>query len=60
MVTFHEHLALSGRATGSKVTSEPGGYSVSSIAVALGSYQPVGTMTTTLNGRVYRQPASFS
>lgn len=59
LVTFHEQLTLSGRDTGSKVTSEPGGYSVSAIAVATGAYQPTGTMTTTLNGHAYTQPVSY-
>jgi hypothetical protein len=58
-ITFHEHLTLSGAHTGTKVTSEPGGYSVSQIAVAFGTYQPTGTMTTTLDGHVYTQPPSY-
>jgi hypothetical protein len=58
-VTFHENLTLSGQHTGTKVTSEPGGYTVSSIAIAFGTYQPTGTMTTTIDGHVYRQPPSY-
>jgi hypothetical protein len=58
-VTFHENLTLGGANTGTKLTSEPGGYSVSQIAIAFGAYQPTGTMTTTVNGQVYTQPPSY-
>jgi hypothetical protein len=58
--TFHEDLKLSGKNTGSEVTSEPGGYTIAPTASLVhGAYQPTGTITTTVNGKVYRQPASY-
>ncbi|WP_416970788.1 hypothetical protein [Streptomyces sp. 4F14] len=59
-VTFHTRLRVSGEHTGTRTTSEPGGYTVSPLSSLQGSYQPVGTMTTVLDGRVYAQPVSYS
>ncbi|WP_460060631.1 hypothetical protein [Streptomyces sp. YKOK-I1] len=58
-VTFHEHLRVTGKHTGTKTTSEPGGYTISPLSAFQGAYQPVGTMTTVLDGRVYAQPPSY-
>ncbi|WP_307874258.1 hypothetical protein [Frankia sp. AgW1.1] len=58
-ITFHENLNLTGKHTGTKKTSEPGGYTISPRAVISGTYNPVGTMTTTLDGHTYNQPGSF-
>ncbi len=58
--TFHEALRLSGQNTGTEVTSEPGGYTIAPTASLVhGTYEPTGTMTTTLNGRVYTQPPPY-
>ena len=58
--TFHEALRLSGRNTGSEVTSEPGGYTIAPTASLVhGTYQPTGTITTTFNGRTYHQPPPY-
>ncbi|MET8982774.1 hypothetical protein ABZX85_45080 [Streptomyces sp. NPDC004539] len=59
-VTFHTRLRVSGEHTGTRTTSEPGGYTVSPLSSLRGSYRPVGTMTTVLDGRVYAQPVSYS
>ncbi|MFB4298683.1 hypothetical protein [Actinomadura sp. NTSP31] len=56
-LTFHEDLWLSGRETGRKVTSEPGGFVLSPSSLQ-SDFQATGTMTTTIDGRTYRQPAN--
>ena len=59
--TFHEALRLSGKNTGTQVTSEPGGYTIAPTASLVhGTYEPTGTMTTTVNGTLYKQPAPFN
>jgi hypothetical protein len=58
--TFHEDLRVSGQNTGTEVTSEPDGYSIAPTASLVhGSYEPTGTMTTTLNGETYHQPPPY-
>ena len=58
--TFHEDLRVSGKNKGTEVTSEPGGYTILPTASLVhGTYQPTGTITTTLNGIVYKQPAPY-
>ncbi|MDX5564564.1 hypothetical protein PYK79_16080 [Streptomyces sp. ID05-04B] len=59
-VTFHTRLRISGEHTGTRTTSEPAGYTISPLSSLQGSYQPVGTMTTVLDGRVHAQPVSYS
>ena len=56
-VTWHEDLRLSGERTGTKLTS-PGGFTVSVALSALADpvFDAKGTMTTTIDGRTYRQP----
>lgn len=58
-ITLHEDLTLTGKHAGSKKTSEPGGYTISPRAVISGTYNPVGTMTTILDGHTYTQPGTF-
>jgi hypothetical protein len=58
--TFHDDLSASGQNKGTEVTSEPGGYTIAPTASLVhGTYEPTGTLTTTLNGKVYSQPAPF-
>lgn len=58
--TFHENLRLSGGHTGREVTSEPNGYSIApTSSIYYGTYEPTGTLTTTLDGVMYKQPAAY-
>jgi hypothetical protein len=52
--TTHENLTLSGCHTGSKVTSEPGGWVVSGGIVS--AQTRTGTLTTTVDGVAYASP----
>ncbi|MBY8862351.1 hypothetical protein K7711_38175 [Nocardia sp. CA2R105] len=56
-VTFHENLKMSGAHHGTKVTSEPGGFTLSP-AVMENNFQATGTMTTTIDGKTYIQPGN--
>ena len=59
--TFQEALtdnAANGAVIGTKTTS-PSGYTINNAAVAQSIYQPVGTMTTVLNGVTYNQPSPW-
>jgi hypothetical protein len=56
-VTWHEDLTLSGRHTGTKVTS-PDGFTLGPSVLLQNNFQPTGTMTTTIDGQVYTQPAN--
>jgi hypothetical protein len=56
LITFHEDLTMTGQHTGTKTTSEPSGYSVSPADAIANRYTPVGTMTTTIDGKTYDQP----
>jgi hypothetical protein len=57
-VTWHEDIRLSGAHTGTRRTSEPGGFTVSVALSALADpvFDAKGTMTVTLDGHTYRQP----
>jgi hypothetical protein len=57
VIDWHSDLTLTGCQTGTKVTSEPGGFH---LEVDLGEpvFQAIGTLTTTIDGKVYRQPAN--
>ena len=52
--TTHENLTLSGCHTGSKVTSEPGGWVVSGGIIS--AQTRTGTLTTTVDGVAYTSP----
>jgi hypothetical protein len=56
-VDWHSNLTLTGCETGTKVTSEPGGFHLE-IDLAEPVFQATGTLTTTIDGHVYRQPAN--
>jgi hypothetical protein len=56
-VTWHSDLRLSGRHTGTKVTS-PDGFTLGPSVLLQNNFQPTGTMTTTIDGQVYVQPAN--
>ena len=56
-LTWHSNLTLSGRQQGTKVTSEPGGFA-STINLQQPVFNATGTLTTTIDGRVYQQPAN--
>lgn len=51
---WHSHLVQSGRTTGTKVTS-PDGFNTS-VDVFTNIFHATGTLTTTINGKVYKQP----
>jgi hypothetical protein len=57
VIDWHSNLTLTGCQTGTKVTSEPGGFH---LEVDLGEpvFNATGTLTTTIDGTVYRQPAN--
>jgi hypothetical protein len=58
--TFHEALRVSGANTGTEVTSEPDGYTIAPTAsLVRGTYEPTGTIRTTLDGKVYDQPPPY-
>ncbi|MBV8951847.1 MAG: hypothetical protein JOZ99_13300 [Actinobacteria bacterium] len=56
-VTWFENLTLSGRHTGTKVTS-PNGFTIGSSVLLSNDLEATGTMTTTIDGRAYTQPAN--
>ena len=56
-VTLHENLTLGGRRTGTKTTSEPGGLQMLPQVLA-SDWEATGTLTTTIDGRSYSQPAN--
>jgi hypothetical protein len=56
-VTWIEDLTLSGRHTGTKITS-PGGFTLGPSVLLSNNFQPTGTMTTTIDGITYTQPAN--
>ena len=56
-VTWNENLRLSGRQTGTKLTS-PGGFTLSLSVLLTNNFQATGTMTTTIDGHTYIQPAN--
>jgi hypothetical protein len=58
-VTWQEDLTLSGRHTGTKVTS-PGGFTLGPSVLLANDFQATGTMTTTIDGQSYTQPAAHS
>jgi WD40-like Beta Propeller Repeat len=53
---WHSNLAQSGKTHGSKVTS-PDGFKLT-IDVMTNIFQATGTLTTTVNGQTYKQPAN--
>jgi hypothetical protein len=57
VLQWDSNLALSGCHTGTKVTSEPGGFNLS-IDVSTNIFEATGTLTTTVDGQVYNQPAN--
>jgi hypothetical protein len=56
-VTWFENLTQSGRHTGTKVTSA-NGFTLGSSLLLSNNFQATGTMTTTIDGRTYTQPAN--
>jgi hypothetical protein len=54
---WHEHLTLSGCQTGTKVTSEPDGFRLT-ISIFTNKFNATGTLTTTIDGVTYTQPAN--
>jgi hypothetical protein len=57
VIDWHSNLRLTGCQTGAKVTSEPGGFHLE-IDLSEPVFQATGTLTTTIDGQVYRQPAN--
>ncbi|MGW1561162.1 hypothetical protein ACWCQ1_32200 [Streptomyces sp. NPDC002144] len=58
-VTWTEDLTLTGRHTGTKRTG-PGGFTLGPSVMLSNDFQAVGTLTTTLDGTTYSQPANGS
>ena len=56
-VTWQEDLALSGLHNGTKVTS-PDGFTLGASVLLQNNFQATGTMTTTIDGQTYTQPAN--
>ncbi len=56
-LTWHSDLKVSGAHTGSRTTSEPGGFTMGPETLR-NNFQATGTMTTTLDGHTYTQPAN--
>ena len=56
-VTWQEDLALSGLHNGTKATS-PGGFTLGASVLLQNNFQATGTMTTTIDGQSYTQPAN--
>jgi hypothetical protein len=56
-VTWNDDLTLSGQRTGTKVTSA-GGFTLGLLVLFFNNFQATGTMTTTIDGQAYRQPAN--
>jgi hypothetical protein len=54
-VVFHENLRLGGKQTGTKLTSEPGGYDLTISAVD-NIILSTGSLTTVVDGHRYGQP----
>jgi hypothetical protein len=57
-LTWNENLAAFGLQGFGKQVTSPGGFSVNSFLLDLSNFQATGTMTTTLNGQTYIQPAN--
>lgn len=56
-ITWNEDLTSSGQQRGTKVTS-PGGFTLGLSDLFFNNFQPSGTMTTTIDGHTYTQPAN--
>jgi hypothetical protein len=56
-VTWNEDLTLSGRQQGTKVTG-PGGFTLGLSVLFENLFEATGTMTTTIDGPSYTQPAN--
>ena len=56
-ITWTENLTLSGCQTGTKLTS-PGGFTLGLSVLIDNNFQATGTMTTTIDGQTYTQPAN--
>ncbi|MQY21455.1 hypothetical protein [Nocardia macrotermitis] len=56
-MTLHENLRMTGRHRGTKQTSEPNGFTMSP-ALLQSNFQVTGTLTITIDGHTYTQPAN--
>jgi hypothetical protein len=56
---WHQNVTLSGCQTGTKVTSEPDGFRLT-INIFTNKFNATGTLTTTIDGTTYTQPANNS
>ncbi len=56
-LTWHSNLTSTGCQTGTKITSEPGGFTLT-IDLLTNILDAQGTLTTTIDGTTYRQPAN--
>ena len=56
-VTWHENLYQFGRHFGAKLTG-PAGFTLGPSVLLANNFQPTGSMTTTIDGRTFTQPAN--
>ena len=56
-MTLHENLTMTGRQQGTKKTSEPDGFTMLP-QMLQSNFQSKGTLTTTIDGKTYTQPAN--
>lgn len=56
-ITWHSDLTVSGTYTGTRRTSEPAGFTLNPSTIH-NTFDATGTMTTTLDGHTYTQPAN--
>jgi hypothetical protein len=54
---WHSNLRLTGCQTGTKLTSEPNGFTLT-VDLLTNIFHGDGTLTTTIDGTTYRQPAN--
>jgi hypothetical protein len=54
---WHSNLTLTGAHHGTKVTSEPGGFTLT-IDLLTNHFDAIGTLTTTIDGTAYHQPTN--
>ena len=57
-LTWNEYITLVGVQGIGKQFTSPGGFTINTNALNSNNFQATGTMTTTLNGKTYTQPAN--
>ena len=57
-LTWNENVTATGLQGIGKQFTSPGGFTINTSLLNSNNFQATGTMTTTLNGRTYTQPAN--